>query len=89
VKDDLENLSITIYYCTSLGKLKGQLTISEEYLEFFTFDCPENKNLDLKQLNFKIDYFDITGFQPLQLYNNTGKYVEIVDKKNYMHDFYL
>lgn len=34
VKTDLENLSIIIYYCTSLGKVKGQLTLIDDRLEF-------------------------------------------------------
>lgn len=89
IKDDTHNLSIKIYYCTNLGKVKGQLTISDVHLEFFPIECPENKNLELKQFRIRVDYSDITGFHPLQLNNNSGQFVKRVEKKNYMYDFYL
>lgn len=88
-KADHENLSITIYYCTSLGKVKGQLTLTDDRLEFYPIVCPENKHHDNQQFIIKVDYCDITGYHPVQLFNNTGQHVKVVERKNYMYDFYL
>ena len=89
VKSDYDNLSIIIYYCTSLGKVKGQLILSDDRLEFYPIVCPENKQHDNQQFIIKVDFCDITGFHPVQLYNKTGQHVKVVEKKNYMYDFYL
>ena len=72
-----------------MGKVKGQLLVSEDEIHFYPIVCSENKSLDLSSFKFTLDYRDVTAFHELQLYNETGQYVKVVERKNYMYDFYL
>lgn len=63
--------------------------VTNDRIVFNPFVCFENNFDTLSKFKTVIDLHDVVDCFNLQLFNETGKYVQVIHKKNYMYDFYL
>ena len=85
--------TLTVYYCTEHGKVKGQLQISQSRIFFDpTENCAENQtfSMQLKRFEVCIDMGDVISVQKKTFINESGAYVSDPDgRKSYIFDFFL
>ena len=89
--DDSVQSSVIVYYCTEMGKVKGELEVTENRIFFNPLKCEENKDhKHLKPFKVVIDMGDLLATVTKKLINESGAYVTDPDLANsYMYDFYL
>ena len=93
--DDKVVKSLSLYYCTPHGKVKGMLQISGSRIFFDPYqNCVENdsfgKKSALRQFEVCIDMGDVIAVHRKIFVNESGSYVSDLDgRRSYMYDFFL